>query len=230
MNLPKNTKTHQRSRRLASAIAKAGISLIAVDFDRTIVDIHTGGRYKQKSSVLSARVRPFFANFLKEAQQMGLWVAIVTFSCQTTLIADSMSIALGGESNIKRCYLRGNDGSWSLPPKNNVAPGWRRRDLTTGKLGHIYSVCHHIEQLSTKSISPTEILYIDDDLANVDIGRKAGIVHSCWCPATYEPNSCNQLLWSELEGKYLHGKDLNVMGNTADVEVDNRATRFCTVV
>ena len=66
MNLPKNTKTHQRSRRLANAIAKAGISLIAVDFDRTIVDIHTGGRYKQNGAVLSAH-RPLFVSPLRNS-------------------------------------------------------------------------------------------------------------------------------------------------------------------
>jgi hypothetical protein len=226
---------HQRSKRLALAIMDAGIKLVAVDFDRTIVNIHTGGRYKQSASMLSSHYRPFFKKFLKEAQKVGLWVAVVTFSAQTALVADSMSIALGGESNINRCYLRGDDGSWVRPSNFNVTSNWRGRDMSRGKLGHIYSVCDHIQKLSNETISPTEILYIDDDLANVDIGRKAGICHSAWCPATYEPNSCNKLLWFELEGKYLNGIPLNVMSNTAEVEDEfkdgNRTkTRLCSVM
>ena len=220
--------THNRSRILALAMVQNGVKLVAVDFDRTIVDIHTGGRFKQSATILSSHFRSFFKHFLKEAQQVGLWISVVTFSGQTQLIADAMAIALGGESSIKRCYLRGEDGGWTRPNSQDASANWQSRNLSKGKLGHIYSVVQNISKLTGEAISPSEVFYIDDDLANVDIGRQAGMLHTCWCPATYEPNSCDHILWTELEGKYLKGEKLKVMSNTADV-VDATVTKKSAV-
>ena len=72
--------------------------------------------------MLSSHVRSFFKHFLTEAQQVGLWISVVTFSGQTQLIADAMAIALGGESNIKRCYLRGEDGGFGAVGDGGLLP------------------------------------------------------------------------------------------------------------
>lgn len=213
-SMKKSSNSH-RARRLALAMIDSGISLVAVDFDRTIVDVHTGGRWKQPSSVLASHVRPFFKKFLCEAQHVGLWVAVVTFSAQTQLVADTMSISLGGESQIKRCFLRGQDSGWT--PQKTGAGNWHL-NLSKGKLGHIYSVVKHIQKLTGECIAPSEVFYIDDDLKNVDIARKSGLIHSCWCPSTYEPNSANKLIWKELEDKYLRKQSLHILGTTADVD------------
>jgi hypothetical protein len=228
----KKNNGQRRAYRLALAMIDAGIQLIAVDFDRTIVEVHTGGRWKQSSTSLSTKIRPFFEYFLKSAQRAGLWVAVVTFSPQTQLVADTMSIGLGGEQQIKRCFLRGEDGGWTRVTK--AEGSWRHINLKQGKLGHIYSVVQHIQKLTQQvRLSPQDVFYIDDDLRNVDIARQAGIIHSAWCPATYEPISCGKLLMTELENKYLHAQPLKVLGNSAtkvEDDKDKKLTRTCLIM
>jgi hypothetical protein len=227
-----------RAQRLAEAIKdQGGIKMIAVDFDRTIVHVHTGGRWTESFIELSTKVRPFFKKFLVHAQALGLWVAIVTFSGQTQLVADTMSHALGGEDNIKRCYLRGNDASWPLPSLADLPPLWKSDYLKHNfgnnfekcKLPHIISVVQHIQKLTNVSIAPNEVLYFDDDLHNIDVSRSAGIVNSAWCPATYDEVSCDHLLWKEMENFFFKKLPLDVLGASAIVESDVTASRLCCV-
>lgn len=230
------SKSIGRAQRLASTMKnQGGIKMIAVDFDRTIVNIHTGGRWTESSASLATKVRPFFKQLLVQAQKSGIWVAIVTFSSQTELVADTLSIALGGEKNIQRCYLRANDGSWTLPSLADLPSLWSRdyvikQKISQGKLSHIISVVQHIEKLTNLSISPNEILYFDDDLHNIDVARSAGITNSAWCPATYEEVSCDHLLWKETENYFFDGKSLDILGATAIVESDAvTSSRLCLV-
>jgi hypothetical protein len=58
------------------------INLVAVDFDMTMVDVHTGGRWQSGEAELAQRIRPFFRAFIPKAAEHGLHVAVVTFSEQ----------------------------------------------------------------------------------------------------------------------------------------------------
>ena len=74
-----------RARRLAIAMAKSQVKLLAVDFDRTIVSVHTRGNWRGSPKALAQEVRPFFRDFFVAAQDIGIWVAIVSFSTQAQL-------------------------------------------------------------------------------------------------------------------------------------------------
>jgi len=63
-----------------------GITVLAVDCDLTLIDIHTGGHWAGPMEDLTPRVRPFFKELLPAAHQAGLRLGIATFSSQPELI------------------------------------------------------------------------------------------------------------------------------------------------
>ena len=65
-----------------------GINFLAIDFDQTIIGIHTGGAWKGSVQELTTYVRPIFKNLIKEAHAASLKVAIVTFSPQIGFIRE----------------------------------------------------------------------------------------------------------------------------------------------
>ena len=64
------------------ALHNTGINLLAVDFDLTLVDVHTGGCWAGSVAALASRVRPYMKQLVDDALSAGLYVAIVTFSPQ----------------------------------------------------------------------------------------------------------------------------------------------------
>ena len=65
---------------------KVNINFLALDFDLTIVDIHTGGRWNGSIDELVSRIRPVFGHLIRAAHSAGLHIAIVTFSPQVAHI------------------------------------------------------------------------------------------------------------------------------------------------
>jgi len=68
-------------------LTRAGINFLAIDFDLTLVDTHTEGRWPGSPSELAARVRPNLRHLMNEAMDAGIHVAIVTLSPQVPLIS-----------------------------------------------------------------------------------------------------------------------------------------------
>lgn len=67
-----------------------GINFLALDFDQTILDIHTGGCWKGSLEELFPHVRPVYAHLIRAALTNGLEVAVVTFSRQTRFVRGVM--------------------------------------------------------------------------------------------------------------------------------------------
>ena len=68
------------------------VRLIALDFDLTLLDTHTGGSWEGTAAELVSHVRPQLYCLVNRAQSCGLHVAVVTFSDQTDLIHEVMEI------------------------------------------------------------------------------------------------------------------------------------------
>lgn len=62
-----------------------GINFIAVDFDLTLVDTHTEGRWSKTADDLAEHARPSVLQLLHAALNEGFHVAIVTLSSQVGL-------------------------------------------------------------------------------------------------------------------------------------------------
>lgn len=65
-----------------STFRRAGIKLLAIDFDLTLIDVHTEGCWTGSAAALASRVRPCIKEVVDEALGSGIHVAVVTFSSQ----------------------------------------------------------------------------------------------------------------------------------------------------
>ena len=137
-------------------LQEIGINLLAIDFDQTIIDIHTGGRWKKTMDELKIHVRPQFRELLTASIEHDIHVAVVTFSKQPTLIKEILETIVGIE-NAARIPVRGNDHSWQYH-----GVGSRH-----GKQAHIASAVEELEQSGEVEITKKTTLLIDDDDRNI---------------------------------------------------------------
>lgn len=80
---------------LAQFIRLSNLKIIALDFDQTIVSIHTSGFWRESAEKLAEYVRPSFQYLITELlKNENLCIAIVTFSPQKDLIKDVLRISL----------------------------------------------------------------------------------------------------------------------------------------
>lgn len=109
---PKKIKTTKRDTAIASTtnsnentvwtcqsmlefVVNNKIQLVALDFDKTILDVHTGGRWKHRSQELVPHVRPEFVCLIQQLlEQEDMQVAVATFSTQKDLIRRVLQKAL----------------------------------------------------------------------------------------------------------------------------------------
>lgn len=197
--------------RLAAAIADHGVRLVAVDFDRTIVNVHTKGRWRGSAGALASHVRPFFRKFLLALQRHGLWVCVCTFSVQAELVRNVCCTALGGK--VSRVYLRALDGSWVQPSVRTTAKGWQGVDVSIkggGKLGHMFSTVLDIATRTGEYITPAQTLFLDDDMENIFKAKAAGVISALF-PATFEEASADRICQAELEGFFCRGEPFQLM-------------------
>ena len=82
---------------IINCLISKGIKLLALDFDKTIVSVHTGGMWKGGTAKLADEVRPCFAHLIEAAlnnRATDIIVCIVTYSKQPVLIADLLKMVL----------------------------------------------------------------------------------------------------------------------------------------
>ena len=140
------------------------INFLAIDFDQTMVDIHTGGRWPGKAKDLATRLRPSFLKLIPMAIDRDFYVAVVTFSPQTRLIAEVLGIAF--PEHIDRICIRGNDGTWRYD-------GTGSQD---GKQAHMASAAEELRRRFDADITRDTTLLIDDDSNNIEIAQKVGML------------------------------------------------------
>ena len=66
----------ERCKQVVAALASGGTAMLALDFDQTIVTVHTGGYWRKSHQELATHVRPVFALLIPEAQRQGMRVAV----------------------------------------------------------------------------------------------------------------------------------------------------------
>jgi hypothetical protein len=128
---------------MAHALADRGVRLLALDFDLTLVNLHTNGTWMAGWSDLREHLRPLFCALIPAVQRQGIFVSVVTFSGQTDLIRDCLTHAAGTAEHAAAIIVRGEDGSWE---RGATANGEGRQGF--GKQHHVRSCCDEIERLS----------------------------------------------------------------------------------
>jgi len=86
-------------------IQDENIVLVAFDFDKSILDIHTGGKWEGSASDLVPHVRPDMKCLIRNCLERDIHVAVATFSTQKDLIRQVLQEALGYPT-----LSRGNSG------------------------------------------------------------------------------------------------------------------------
>jgi hypothetical protein len=184
-----NRSTGDNSSSLENAVAFAiqnlqslPINFLAIDFDQTLIDIHTGGVWPGTVDELAPHVRLEFRDLIASALQTGtIHVAIVTFSKQPALIKSVLERALGLEMASK-IVIRGHDKSWRYEGAGSQE----------GKQPHMASA---VEELlaalhddtsggggDNVEITKTTTLLIDDDKRNIRIALDDGVRALWFCP------------------------------------------------
>lgn len=114
-NNSSNSESIEKMDKYSSMVQKLlslSIKLVAVDFDKTIINIHTRGSWQFTSKSLVSRVRPSFKQFFTAVLNTnGLHVAVVTHSSQIPLIREVLEQALP-DCDTSRIHYRGKDGNW----------------------------------------------------------------------------------------------------------------------
>jgi FMN phosphatase YigB (HAD superfamily) len=147
------------------------INFVAIDFDQTIIDIHTGGKWNGTAAELTTHVRPQFAHFLRAAAEASLHIAVVTFSPQVGYVSEVLRMHFPAFAD--RVVIRGRDGSWSYEG------GGSRK----GKQAFIASAVEELETKYTTDISKSTAVLIDDDHYNVSYAIRDGM-RAIWLEPT----------------------------------------------
>lgn len=126
---------------MAHALVDNGVRLLALDFDLTLVNLHTYGVWLDGAMDLRPHLRPLFRSLIPAVQQQGIFVSVVTFSGQTDLIRECLAYAAGSTELAATIIIRGEDSSWE---RASVARDEERYGI--GKQQHIQSCCEEIER------------------------------------------------------------------------------------
>uniref|UniRef100_A0A7S3NHG0 FCP1 homology domain-containing protein n=1 Tax=Aureoumbra lagunensis TaxID=44058 RepID=A0A7S3NHG0_9STRA len=148
---------------LCQELQRIGKRMICVDFDLTLIRIHTGGNWQKTAENLSKCVRPCMIQLLQESVACGLHVAIVTFSSQTSLIHEVLSLIVPEQAN--KIIVRALDRSWAYNGDGSH----------DGKLPHMASAVEEVYQNHGDLLAKKDVLLIDDDPLNVQSALNAGI-------------------------------------------------------
>jgi len=158
-----------------AACKNAGIKLVALDFDNTLINIHTKGKWKSTAEELVMQVRPVFMKLIPEIWRANMLLSIVSFSPQVQIIKQLLSKLYGSKLKLGvNTFVCG-----ALPLTTSRTPG--RAHVNSigiaspkGKTEHLRKVCEEYcdAHRGATHLKPHEILLIDDDLRNIDEARK----------------------------------------------------------
>jgi hypothetical protein len=183
-----------------SRLHELEINLVALDFDQTIIDIHTRGRWNGTSEELVLHVRPEIRKLMAACCVNNIQMCVVTFSGQVKIVRGVIE-SIVGPDRASRIPVRGSDRSWSYE-----GVGSRER-----KQPYIASAVEELEQMHLQphlshphgndddeagppsspriEITRNSTLLIDDDPKNVRVALEDG-VRAIW----FNPAKPHQIL------------------------------------
>ncbi|EQC29874.1 hypothetical protein SDRG_12418 [Saprolegnia diclina VS20] len=79
---------------IVASIQARSCRLVCIDFDKTLLDIHTNGEWTKTAEDLVGHVRPLFVSILPQLHVHGVHLAITTFSPQADLVQRVLQLVL----------------------------------------------------------------------------------------------------------------------------------------
>ncbi|XP_078603712.1 uncharacterized protein LOC144877602 [Branchiostoma floridae x Branchiostoma japonicum] len=153
----------EMARSIVQKLRTAGVRLVALDWDRTIITVHTKGCWEDGPSKLAKHVRPCFKYFIAACLDSSLHLCVVTFSSQSPLIKDTLKIAIP-HSDTSAIIIRGNTKDWARIQGVPIL----------GKQQHIASAIREVTSKRHQVIQPSEVILMDDDTENLKIAETFG--------------------------------------------------------
>ena len=154
------------------------LNFLALDFDQTVLDIHTGGVWKGRIDELCTHVRPLFRQLIVTAHSANMKIAIVTFSPQVNHIIEVLETHFPNFAN--DILIRGRDHSWA----------YEGNGMKAGKQPFMASAAEEFEEkYPSIEITRNTTLLVDDDANNIRLALKDG-VRAIW----FNPNDSDILL------------------------------------
>ncbi|KAL9184166.1 hypothetical protein ACHAXT_002252 [Thalassiosira profunda] len=160
-----NEALDQKCAMAAEHLSALGINFLALDFDQTMIDVHTGGRWKETVSELAVHLRPVFLSLVPAAARRNMRIAVVTFSPQTKHIREVLELAFPEIAEL--IPIRGNDRTWT----------YEGNGMRMGKQEHMASAAEELmakPALGVTDVRKDTTLLIDDDPRNIKKSLKDG--------------------------------------------------------
>lgn len=108
------------------------VNFLALDFDLTIVDIHTSGRWPGTPEQLVQRIRPFFQSLIPAAAAQG------KFAPKSAALQEGHgSVRASGIRSVARCKRL----LWFFSLFGNICPHVCKPRVKTARLGGAFPIC-----------------------------------------------------------------------------------------
>ena len=179
--------SEEECRGCVHAIKRIGINFLAIDFDRTLVDCHTQGKWNGSVDALESKVCPFFKMMVPMAIHLGVKVAIVTKSPQVKVIQAVLSSVFPDCG--AHIPVRGH------PSKGDFVWEYQGTGSRAGKQMHMASAAEELNLIEKENqarrgirrdneaiITKNTTLLIDDDYNNITGALNNGVRAIYWVP------------------------------------------------
>jgi hypothetical protein len=171
---------HLQTTLLVASMRRAGVRLLVLDFDQTLVSLHTRGKWSGPGNELGKHVRPVFLELVPVALRKGIAVSVATLSPQRRMVQHALAEAFG-PTVARQILVRCLDGSWTPALECEIPESWRHCSRR-GKAEHVLSVVSKIHAARSESgagdealIEPGNVCIIDDDVMTVKQARLDGM-------------------------------------------------------
>lgn len=159
-------------KKLVSYMKLNGITMIALDWDQTLLRCHTKSNWYGTADELQMHIRPKLRKLVLCAHKQGIRISIVTFSEQVELVRQVLRVAFPAVPNI---IVRGNgpEANWALAKGNINIPEKLR---TVGKVPHLMSALEAVPCCMAQTnthLRHQSVVLIDDDLNNIKKAMEA---------------------------------------------------------
>lgn len=174
-----------------SGVLSLGIRLVVWDFDLTLLSIHSFALRLTAADVAVRNLQSdfyaldFYVSLVRRLVDAGVGVAIASFGRGEVIRAYMDRVFIVGADSVQNIFVGSNI---CTPATIGGVDGWAQPRGKNALLEHLISD-------PFRGLQKTEVIFFDDDPANVDLAKEAGFP---W--AVHAPKGFNGALWQSTVG------------------------------